>query len=145
MVSGMRKFASFGYAIDYDKEIAIDEARIAHLSSCAVVEIAKLIEVVHGIYPDYQCDTVYALVLGLPEHMRQWLATLLGVPADSLRTWAVANEYMGDTRPGDHSVADGLDKQFASFDICTESARTKALSKARSDLARHKRNKAKYT
>ncbi len=143
----------WGFPIDYDKEIAADQARVAHLSSELSIRISReLVPDFIAAYPSYGLLEPYRLITykidGLAER-----SAVLGLTLEDVRAWAYFCDedrlevwgLLGDEQKGDYARGAAIDKRFdyRVFETYTEEKRKKALSKARADLSRHKRNKEK--
>lgn len=147
--SERRQLGGFGYAIDYAKEIAADEARIAELSSDLFVRIAReLMPAAEAACPNYRGWNAYQLLTysaeGAPAR-----AAVLGLSLSEARAWvyfcndAPEDFGLGDVQTGDYAVGHAVDKRLDRIWGYTEAERKKALAKAKASLARHRRNAAK--
>jgi len=147
-------FQGWGYAIDYAKEIAADQARIAHLSSEACIRASReLLPEASAAFPDFSDWDVYYLITHKPEGI-ELRAAVFGLTLEDIRAWAYLCDsqddalwaVVGDHRPGDYARGQAVDARFSRyvFDVWPEAARRRALSKAKASLARHKRNAEKH-
>lgn len=138
----------WGYAIDYDKEIAEDERLIAQLTDPLTVLVSQeLLPRALKAYPGSIASewTLYQL-LAHPVEGRVERAALFGLSMDDLRALSVYenDDAFGEaSKPGDYPRGEVLGKQWADFPVYTEDQRAEALRVARAALARHRRNKAK--
>lgn len=141
----------WGYKIDYAKAIAADEARIAWLSSEMCARIAQeLLPGARLAFPDYVGWTAYQLITYRADGILG-RAAAFGLTPDDIRALAfVSNEdrqdiigVVGEPISGDYARGKTVAARCDAIDIHTESQRIAALSKAKADLARHKRNAVK--
>lgn len=147
--------SGWGYALDYAKEIAADEALIAHLTSDAVVHAARtLIPQAQLDRPNWDLSSIF--VFGLITYKAEGLldrAAIFGLSREDMRAFVDAYDdratsevwdVVGDPVPGDYARGRKIAARFDNFDLYTEPRRVKALKHARTALARHKRNRAKW-
>lgn len=174
MDSAKPAIMKFGYAINYDKEIAEDERQISYLTSDFAVRLAAWAEdrCVREIDPvvtmDGQrwaafCDIADAFV-AVPEIFRD----TLDLTNDDLRAlWVylssgsdpnkIAKDPFGAEQPGDYARGARLSEarvffpwpgntfgEWRSMRETGPRGRAALLKKAKADRARHLRNKAKF-
>lgn len=144
-----RRPTRWGYAIDYDKEIAVDEKQVAQLTdSLTVLASQELLPQAMKAYPGSVVSqwNIYQL-LAYPAEGRRERAARFGLSMDDLRALSVYenDDTFGEApEPGDYRRGEAIGKQWADFPVYTEEQRVKALRGARAALARHRRNKAKH-
>jgi hypothetical protein len=140
----------WGHAIDYDKEIAADEKLVVQLTDPLTIFVSQeLLPQAMQAYPgSIASQWSFYQLLAHPVEGRRERAARFGLSMDDLRALSVyENDDAFDEapKPGDYARGEVLGKQWEDFPVYTEEQRTKALRGARAALARHKRNKAKYT
>lgn len=168
----MSKTNPFSYAINYQKEIAYDEAYVAYLESPAVVQMAALLEELFAnewkhwhrqgtLTRGYlghvlAARPAAAAILGLTEeegkalclYLTEWEKTWEALPVEEYwRLWRLG-EQINKQRPGPQAAIPGFSKELAEWEIYEETGkrgRKEALKHAKATLARHKRNAAKYS
>lgn len=156
--SAKRATHTFGYALDYDAEIANDAAWIAFYSRPDIVAIAQWASTFVTSGRNNPSDVsgwrVWDVLATAP-HLRE----LLGFSIDDARAICYLAEVdpnpFGEAQPGDYKrgseAADraacpvaGKHGSWWEFRCTTEPERLASLKKAKADLARHTRNKAKH-
>jgi hypothetical protein len=144
----------WGYAIDYVKEIAADQARIAHLSSEPCIRASReLLPEAQAAFPDFADWDVYYLITYKPEGVAA-RGAVFGLTLEDVRAWAYLYDsqddalwaLLGDHQPGDYARGKAIDARLGryAFDVWSEADRRKALAKAKAALARHRRNAEKH-
>lgn len=170
----MRKFVSFGYKIDYDKEIAEDEKNIAHYDSPimraisqsltreeeASIKSGQRFEADIWLWYSERLLPERARILGLSQEDVEILASQM---AEDWPDWveknpwvaALAEEGEGARRaegPTYHAASGSFRSPrvreilgpLENMDVLTEDHRVALLKKAKTSLSRHKRNKEKF-
>lgn len=143
----------WGYAIDYDKAIAYDLKQIADLESPEQLAVSASIHAKSDVHLDAASWCVW-------EHGRGVLPTaeiiargaLLGLTVEHISALDRADSqgFLPADFPkvpytwANMKAAEDRLKELDFLQFIDEKARKSALSKARADLARHKRNKAKF-
>lgn len=153
----------WAYSIDYDKEIASDEANVAYLSNPVVVKAAAAAEVMMTTGGYRSEPGLDWLLLEKPE-----LAEAFGFTKDQMRvimcgadlslsdeSHALAQQRYGEYQPGDFgagltfwrgpSIQPGV--KWFEWNCPRETGnrgRAAALKHAKSTLSRHRRNKEKF-
>lgn len=140
----MKRFSPWGYKIDYDKEIAQDEAQIAELQSEGVMAAAATLkgdgqpEPFNALEWIYWCQTV-------EECLRRGEA--FGLSHDQTRmlgAWIECESFNDGWDKVDRRVTTPLQTKLQAIWVGKESDRKAFLAKAKSALSRHKRNKTKH-
>lgn len=137
----MARRSGWGYAIDYDKEIARDIAELAAVERYLALGVfADPALVADGIHDSLAHrvlrDPAAATALGLTADDRTALAILLDAP---LSDGPLPDGWYNRAR----AVAAKLDALWADALLTVDHAK-RLRSKVKTDLARHRRNKAKY-
>ena len=148
---GKQSSSGWGYALDYNAEIAADEVEVARLSSEAAI-VASAWNTKH-VMQATALDVLFSSPAGVFER-----AALMGIEVEELAEIYVsvdADDYSGyyetmterpslPLRVGARKRGDVLVDLLASLWPGTEKQRAAALTKAKARLARHKRNASKY-
>lgn len=149
-----RRWGTWGYAIDYDKEIAIDAAEVARLESPVQRAVSAMTtgetKYIHDDVPQWLLFDGSALSA---EQVRS-RATVLGMSDQDIRDLAAFCEFedclpaalAGDASPNWYTRGKAICDQLETHQLrlVPEQARKTALRHAKSNLARHRRNKSKY-
>lgn len=132
---------TFAYRIDYASAIAEDERTIAHLTDPLTIAAAAMLAIAAPRFPHFNAWSVYSLVTTNPAN-----AAAFGLAADDVRAWRVfsGDGIAAEIQPGDHRRGAELDAKWATFTVYTDLERADALKKARTALARHRRNATKW-
>jgi hypothetical protein len=149
---GRRGGGSWGYSINYDKEIKQDEADIAAYGNDRVRAISASLtdEELDIIKRAYKYDAV-DWALRYPDK-REARAAILGIPLEDIVCAAETSESLPkDLAVGDPPVnwyrrGEAVYKQLEvdRVDVLPEPLRLKLLRKAKTDLSRHARNQSKF-
>jgi hypothetical protein len=141
----------FGRAIDYGKEIALDQARIAHLSSEACIRASREL-LPETPFRGFDAWSVYHLITYKPDGL-ELRAAVFGLTLSDIRAWAyfcysqddALWAVLGKRQLDDFTHGQNVDACFGHdvFEVLTEGNRRFALSKAKASLARHRRNAEK--
>jgi hypothetical protein len=155
----------WGYAIDYDKEIALDEAEIARLDHpvARAVSASLTSEEIDWIESKRYAYTPIDWLWYRPELLRERAAIvrlsprelelLAALRMDDVTAGHEASSWISSyaesvlEESSWYREAAALGKQFENLvgeNIISESRRATLLKKAKSDLSRHRRNKAKH-
>lgn len=150
----MRGRHGFGYAIDYDRAIAADLAEIADAERCLERGWLKPDEleaggIAYSLADHVLASTANAASLGMDDHDRACLADALEYSEAAFAHLGIALETVTDNRAW-YRHGDALARRVSaatgwSSDLRTRERVTLALRKARASLARHRRNKSKYS
>lgn len=140
----------WGYAIDYDKEIVEDERRVAMYDSEMAKAIAASLTPEETAYRSltwwdwlfYKPESVSVRSAIVGVHDEELPGLILINDLGSLPEWMVQIE--DKRKPGDAARAREIAKRLDAIEILSEELRVKLLHKAKTDLARHRRNKEKY-
>lgn len=140
----MRKSSSWGYKVNYDREIADDEKLIAQ---CTLhLEQGWTADRYPGWKPGAFVVSLVDLVLGV-----EGVAATLGLSTDDvrdLRWFATDAGCNGDAAEGAYWWGECLHKQLdllaPHWLAWTSEELSRCLRKAKDNLTRHRRNKAKY-
>lgn len=153
----------WAYSIDYDKEIALDEARVTYLSSTVIAIAAMVVEKMFTTGGYHSEPSLDWLLTETPE-----LAKTFGFTKDQMRvimcgadlslsdeSHALAQQRYGEYQPGDYreglafwsgpSIEPGT--TWSEWRCPRETGnrgRIAALKHAKSTLSRHRRNKEKH-
>lgn len=158
----MRPRPRWGYKIDYDKEIAVDQAEIDQLDSSLARAVSASLtseEIAwmerSGGYDAYawlwfspELAPRRARLLGLSERDLVVLAARIVSdaygPMDKVDAWII--EYADRLPKGSsyYRESDALLKQLEDVPVMREELRSKLVKKAKASLSRHKRNKEKF-
>jgi hypothetical protein len=144
----------WSYALDYDKEIASDEARIAlydgpvtRAITASLDDVERTFKKQTGYYDAFswlwykpELVTARAAILGLSDDELCALARYQDTGREPEHVQAYSARY---TRQAGVQVAP-LVKRLEEVEVLLEEERLKRLKKAKTDRARHIRNKAKY-
>jgi len=153
-----RPFSKWSYRIDYDKEIALDQARIALYESDVVRSIAATMTLTERVHLSDGETTANEWLWWEPE-LVELRAKLLDISNDDLTVLAVlrycaegnpepliqryAQRYQGHWGNA-RLLAQPIEERLQAIPVLTEERRLLALRKAKQDLARHKRRQAKH-
>lgn len=154
----MRTRSGFGYKIDYDRAIANDERMVARLTDPTLIAAsATMTEAEWAIYETRHMDVVWWASMD-PARTDERLA-ILGLTRDDARDMCLAiyNDgwddplfaaSLGRIDPSAGNYRNGMDlaERFKDFynDLDRPAKRAECLRAAKTSLARHRRNKAKY-
>jgi hypothetical protein len=154
--------------INYEKEIAYDEGQVKYYQEPVVVGFAALLEELYAnewqTYSKHPTLTrggigwvalarpaAVAKLLGLTEEETLGLSLYLNEEHEGYRTLPEAEFWrlyrIGEAvgkRPGPQACVPGFEPALVEWEICRETARVAGLKHAKTALARHRRNKAKY-
>jgi hypothetical protein len=138
----------FGYAIDYNKEIELDNSRIAQLTNPLMLKVAtELLPEAMATFPDFRSWDVFSLI-DYKREGRYERAAAFGLTRDDLRALNVFSGTPGpfaaddgEPQSGDFTRGEGVALNWMNFEVLTIAEHKKALAHARASLARHLRNK----
>lgn len=159
MDSGKPAIMKFGYAINYDEEIAEDERQIVYLTSDFAKRIAAWVDGQRAT--GWQPTDVSDVLIGAPEIFRE----ALDIVTDDLRAmWVylssecdpekIVKDPFGPEQPGDYRRGSQLmavpvffpldAKTWHDWRCVGEGGRKERLRLAKAALSRHTRNRAKF-
>jgi hypothetical protein len=152
----------WSHKIDYDAEIAKDEANVAWLSSDLCKKLAALVDERKAL------GETYLEAIDLCVKYPDVVPGLLGLTKQDVADWLVSQDYAGygpswnpeleaqltatfgegNFRRGNEIARrpcpdQGETEHLGHWRPCGEAGRVERLKKAKTDLSRHKRNKAK--
>jgi hypothetical protein len=143
-------FKPFGYALDYNKEIAADEERLARLERARDAGWVKKTcdpSYSYGLHDLMLERREIATAFGLTVEDRACLADALELPLDALIARGIP-VLIPEEPPGPwYRRGDAILKRIVAAwdgDLYTAAELKKQISHAKATLARHRRNKGKY-
>lgn len=152
----VRAKTQWGYAIDYDREIARDQADIEALTSPLLLAvIAEMTEADAKIMTSgysYGGHGVLAFVINVPARWQQ-RAKIFGLTSLEITEMAALAEWStgiseidsAESDQGWYQRAEVLFSKWETFTFLSEEERRNRLAKAKASMARHRRNKEKYS
>jgi hypothetical protein len=143
-------FKSFGYAIDYDKEIADDLANLALVDSAEQRAISAETtepwpwDMTAWLLADGEAGYLRrAAIFGLSDGDRVCLLQyLLDNLADARLPWALP--YLEERVRDLYTRGGRLLTRLEQYQVITEKHRKQLVAKLKTTLARHRRNKARF-